>query len=184
MLLMWSWMPVSVDGNIRDRGMYVYTWKNALTCVDDVHSINPTHQIGQGLNYWILQIISQYLYLSKFLQAFFWYMGCTINQSSIPFGYFLHLLFRVNKVHFCVFCSLHNWSWQSRRQGITRYTNGWCTDTLATVLNKSPRYCLFQWWSFLLIISKACNFAVTTHYLSMSWGSWIHFTPTHPEIHF
>ena len=105
-------------------------------------------------------------------------MGCTINQRSIPFGYFLHLLFRVNKVHFCVFCSLHNWRWQSRWQGVMGYTNGWCRDTLGTVLNKSPWYCLFQWWSFLLIISKTCNFAVTTHYMSLSWGSWIHFSIT------
>ena len=64
------------------------------------------------------------------------------------------------------------------------YTNGWCTDTLGTVLNKSPRYCLFHWWSFLLIIRKTWNFAVTTHYFSLSWGSWIHFTPAHPEIRF
>ena len=111
-------------------------------------------------------------------------MGCTTNQRRIPFEYFLHLLFRVNEVHFCVFCSLRNWSWQSRRQGVMGYTNGWCTDTLGTVLNKSLRYCLFQWWSFLLIISKTCYFGVTTHYMSLSWGSWIHFTPAHPDIHF
>ena len=119
--------------------------------------------------------VSTYTYLSSYRQFFgTWAVQLIRGVFHLDISF---LYFSGSTRFTSVFCSLHNWSWQSRRQGIMRYTNGWCTDTLATMLNKSLRYCLFQWWSFLLIISKTCNFAVTKHYLSLSWGSWIHFTP-------
>ena len=126
-------------------------------------------------------------------------MGCTINQRSIPFGYFLHLFFKVNKV-FCVFCSFHNCSWQSRRQGVTGYYNGWRTDTLRDLVEQDPEILPllvklsshnkqnFQFWEYSLQASdyqdfqnvRLMEFCCNSHYLSLLWGSWIHFTPAHP----
>jgi len=63
------------------------------------NSINPTHRTRQAPNYWIFQLIRQYLHRLKSLWAVFCYCsycwGCATNQRSIPFGYLLHLLVQV-----------------------------------------------------------------------------------------
>jgi hypothetical protein len=45
----------------------------------------------------------------------------------------------VIRVLFCIFWSLHSWrSWWGRKQGIMRYHNSLCADTLEGLFEKCP----------------------------------------------
>jgi hypothetical protein len=66
------------------------------------------------------------------------------------------------RVLFCFFWSLHSWRcWWRRRQGVWRYHNGSCTDTLGGLSEHFPETCLFHWWSFFLLKSKASSLGTT-----------------------
>ena len=91
------------------------------------------------------------LYTGKFLLQLLC-LGYRTNHRSRPFGYILQLLVYSHQDPFLcvlVLCSLHSWgSWQCRRQGVGRYHNSWCTETLEGHLEHVPETWLLQWWNF------------------------------------
>jgi len=82
-------------------------------------------------DYRIFWIIRQDLYWPRFLQVIFitlLYFGCTTNQRSIPFGYFLHLL--VQGYQGLLPCFLES----SRLKKLTQYMFPPASSTLFTYL--------------------------------------------------
>jgi hypothetical protein len=67
---------------------------------------SSTHETRQVPEYQMMRILVEVL-TGNFLLLYL-YFGCTTNQSDIPFGYFLLLLFHGHKVLFYVFWSIHS----------------------------------------------------------------------------
>jgi hypothetical protein len=100
------------------------------------NSVNATHMDQTMQNYQLFQIIRWYIEWPKFLQVtdpINWAVQLTrgVFHSNI----FFLCLFRIIRVPFSVFWSLHSWRiWCSRTGGIRRYDNSWCTITLRPFL--------------------------------------------------
>lgn len=81
------------------------------------------------------------------------HLDSTIDQRSVSFGCFHHLLVEGHQGPVCG--SLHSCSsWCSRVQGIRRYCNGSCTNTLRGFCEHVHQICLFHWCSFFLWKAK------------------------------
>ena len=84
-------------------GTYTYVYivekKTLSSCVGYIRLVEPAHtgsdrcQITEYSG-----LIGCYLRKCTFIQVIFHYLECTINQRSIPVGYFLHLLVQGHQV--------------------------------------------------------------------------------------
>jgi len=95
------------------------------------------------LDYRIFQIIMGYLYWPKFIQVIFCNCSFSWTIQLLRGVFYLDISFicwfRVIRVFFCVCWSPDSWrSWWSRRQGVRKYHNHWCTDTLGGLFATCP----------------------------------------------
>jgi hypothetical protein len=101
------------------------------------------------LDYHIFQIIGWYLHWPKFLQIIFCYFyNLTLQLIRGVFNWNISnsCWFTVIRV-LCVFWGFHSWrSWWTRKWGVRRYHNAWCTDIPGSF------FCTYLW-----------NWPVTSH---------------------
>ena len=81
---------------------------------------------------------------------------------------------RVIHVLFYTFCGPHSRkTWWSRRQGIRRYHNSWCTYTLKGLLEHVPEICVFHWWSICLAESRIPGLGTTLRKCWIIRSAWL-----------
>lgn len=116
---------------------------------------------------WIFWIITQYLYLPKFLQLIICYWSYTnaVQLTRGMFDLYISFLcwFKVNLYVFCVTEKVYGLG----DKGSEDNYNSCCTDTVGGLFKHAPEIGLFHWWSFFLVKSETFDLGTT------ALGCWI-----------